>query len=714
MGEINYPKTRRNYVVDVLHGVSVADPYRWLEEETSEVQSWEEQQNSLASNILENWPDRGRLRKAIYRVMFGSIPGNSKVDEKEKITIKDWSQIDHTLDFDSKLPIFCGNSIFHIGRLQGEQQALLFATDKTSGKQRILVNPNNMQEEAGLDWFYPSTNGEYVAYGISHHGDEQSELYVIETSTGNVLSECIAFTSFARVCWLPDSSGFYYSGGMASDFEDAEKRLFFHMLGDTTKKEPELVRFYDPYVSPQISLNERYLVVNSSWEKPCAAFYQDRFGDGVWRPFLKDLEGESYGQFFGEYFFTLTTYCAPRGRIVSIPMETVDDKSTWREVVPEGKDILQQFVLVDNSIVISELHNAYSRLHIISLENGLDKIVELPGMGLIESTGAPDSSPFTVDGKNIYFCYVTFIEPSCIYKYSLETRELTALGKSSGLDSSELDSSGLMVRQLFYFSNDGLEVPMFLVHKNDLDLKNLHNVLLNGYGGWNINPAPSYLGTGRTCVLPFIEAGGIYAFACLRGGCELGRSWWQGGRREKKQNTFNDLYAAAEYLVAEGITTSKQLAIIGASNGGLLTATAVTQRPDLFQVVVSEVPLTDMIRSIKDPYLSSYMIEYGDPDDPEMFPTLLSYSPVHNVKDEVKYPATFILSGKNDIRCQPWNGRKLAALLQQATVSDAPILLKVVSGGHGPGISLGEKVERRTDILGFIMKQLGMRVADDS
>ena len=676
----------KKQLVEHPHGTLGDDHCRWLETDTPEVLLWEQQQNSVTDDHLGGWHGREALRQAIYRGIS-------------------YNETDHP--FGSSLPVFCNNKVFYTGRLKEEQHTVLFAMNQTSGVQEILVNPNDMGEDSDLDWFYPSPDGEYVAYGISRHGDEQSVLYIIETSTGTILPERIPFTSFCRISWLPDSSGFYYSGGIASDLENAEKWVFFHQLGCGIASEAEEVRLFDPYVSPQVSPCGRYLTVNRSWEKPCTAFYKERMSKAGWKPFLSDLEEETYGHFYNSCYYVLTTNGADRGRIVSIPMETADDRNTWKEIVPESQAVLQQFAIVDEHIIISELYNAYSRLRIISIEKRDEKLVELPGFGLIEIPGAPDSSPFSVNEKNVYFCYTTFLEPSRVYKYDLESGLLEAVGQENNLDLSHLT-----VEEVFYPSMDGTEVPMYLIYKKSTDFSCSHNVLLHGYGGWNLNIAPSYIGEGRTCVLPFVESGGIYAFACLRGGCELGRSWWQNGRREKKQNTFNDLYAAAEYLISKGLTTPRQLAAMGASNGGLLTAVAVTQRPDLFQAVVSEVPLTDMIRALQDPYLSSYKVEYGDPDELEMYDILMSYSPVHNVANETAYPATFILSGKNDIRCQAWNGRKFAALLQLATSSNNPVLLKIAEGGHGPGISLTAEVERRLDVLCFIMKYLGMEVAE--
>ena len=701
MSKIVYPKTKKQKNTEVLHGKIVEDDYRWLEDdENEEVVLWQSKQNDLADSILSNWPDREKLRQEIYRAMLV----DHDVENYNLDALNDWKKIDHSLEFDTLLPEFRPEHIFHVGKLQDAQQAVLFATKKLTGEKEILVNPNEIHPQAALDWFYPSPDGKYVAYGVSTGGDEQSVLSIIESNTKKILPDTINFTSFAKLTWLADSSGFYYSGGKSTDFIDAEKWVFFHKLGDESKKKAEEIRLKDPYVSPVLSEDGRYIMVNYSWEKPCAAYYQDRWGEKKWKSFLQDLNGESYGHFYGNNFFVLTNDNADRGRIISIPMDSVEDKSTWKEIVAESKAILQQFIIVEDYIVLSELYNAQSRLRIKNLKTNEDKIVELPGMGLIEPGGAPDTSPFNSDGKDVYFCYSTFTEPTGIYRYNLNNQKLEALDLES-----DIDLSHLTTKLCIYPSKDQAQVPLYLVYRKDLDLTKTHNVLLNGYGGWNINTAPSYIGTGRNCVLPFVEAGGIYAFACLRGGNELGRSWWLEGRREKKQNTFDDFYAAGEFLIEQAYTTKEKLAIIGASNGGLLTATAVTQRPDLFKVAVLEVPLTDMIRAVKDPYLSSYKVEYGDPEDPELFEVLISYSPVHNVIQDTNYPATFILSGENDIRCQPWNGRKMAALLQEATSGSSPILLKVVSGGHGPGLSLSETVERRLDMLGFIMRELDMK-----
>jgi prolyl oligopeptidase len=381
--------------------------------------------------------------------------------------------------------------------------------------------------------------------------------------------------------------------------------------------------------------------------------------------------------------------------------------------VPESEAVLRYFVLVNDRLVISELYNAHSRLRTVTLDGQREEIIPLPGFGLIRGAGLPNTPHLAVREAEIHFGYMTFTEPLRLYKYDLNAGTLEAQGPSP-----TRDLSHLATRQIAYTAKDGTDVTMFLVHRRDLNLDQPNPTLLHGYGGWNIVPAPGYVGGTLSggyvrCVLPFIEAGGVYAFANLRGGSEYGRGWWQAGRLKAKQNTFDDLYAAAESLISSGVTTQGQLATMGASNGGLLAAVAVTQRPDLFKVVVSQVPITDMVRSFNDPYTASCLVEYGDPREPDMFPVLLAYSPVHNIREQEPYPATLIQCGASDVRCPPWNGRKLAALLQQAASGDDPILLRVHRGaGHGAGLPLDGMVERDTTSLGFIMQQLGMRVTD--
>jgi prolyl oligopeptidase len=680
--KLAYPETRRDDVAESLHGIRIEDPYRWLEGDTPEVRGWEAQQNALAEAVLAEWPDRDRLRRAVRQALLEAAPD---------------AEAHPTTD---------GRFRFWLGSTLGGQYPALWVREGEGGWPRLLVDPNALEAGSNIDWFYPSRDGEYVAYGVSRNGNEQSVLHVVESASGRLLPGAIPHTSFCCLAWLPDSSGFYYSGGRASDFEDPEKWLFFHTLGEPAQREPEPVRFQEPYITPQLSPDGRYLVVTAGWEVRRVAYLLDRAAGGDWRPVMPNRGCESWGRFDADRYLMLTTYGAPRGRILSVPLATAPDETTWTEVVPQGEGTMRHFALADGRLVIGEIHEAVSRLRVFTMADGSERTVALPGLGKIEGLGDPTASPFSLVNGRVSFRYATFTEPARQYSFDVSMGDLLPEGAGRSL-------AHLEARRVYFTARDGARVPMFLVHRRGLDLSHPRPALLHGYGGWNLAPEPDYVGgRGYTrCVLPFVAAGGVYAFACLRGGTEYGRDWWQAGRLGRKQTTFDDFYAAAEHLIASGLTMPGQLAAMGASNGGLLAAAALTQRPDLFRAVVAEVPMTDMARCMNDPYLVPYRLEYGDPDDPEMLRVLLAYSPLHNVREGERYPAALFQCGRNDLRCQPWNGRKMAAALQRASAGPGPVLYKVQPGGHGPGISFDELLDRNATVVGFVMAQLGMRMA---
>lgn len=630
------------------------------------------------------------------------------------VSSRRWFGNDPALDGVSLLPLFRGERIFYLGRRDSTGPALLFVETREDGDPRVVLDPQVFAPGSQLDWFLPSPDGSYVAFDFSSGGDEQSTLAVFSCERESVLALRVPFASFARISWRCDSSGFYFSAGQASDFIDEAKYIYYYDISGGSVSAPEAVEPRDPHAVPVLSGSGRFLVVNRSWEKPVSAFYRHLEGGGGWRPFLSDWEGESYGAFDGDTFLVLTTHRAPRGRILAVPMAAAAENGfradSCEVVVAESPAVLRQFVLVGDELVLSEIVEAQSRIRIVNRKTDREEIFDLPGIGRIEE-GAPDASPFSVDGRDVYFVYATFTAPPRLFRLSLAQRTCEALGAEPL--SSLVPRTELRVRQEWVTARDGADVPLFIVTGGAAG-EGPRPLILHGYGGWNTTLAPAYVGSGRGCVLPFLEAGGVYVWAGLRGGCEGGRAWWQQGRREHKQNSFNDFYDAAEYLIGKGYTTPEQLAALGASNGGLLTAAALTQRPDLFAAVVSEVPLTDMVRALRGPFVSSYKEEYGDPDDPDMGKILRSYSPFHNVRKGRAYPAVYIQSGISDVRCQAWNGRKLAARLQDASSSGAPVFCHIVSGGHGPGLSAAERVYRRKHILGFIMKALGMNFPDET
>jgi prolyl oligopeptidase len=684
---MRYPPTKRTDQASVIQGITIADPYRWLEESSKEVSDWDRLQAELTDQYLRKWPDHLKLEDRICSLF-----------------VTDSSSYCHDREYCSGLPRFSGSFEFQLRVRSGGLLPGLFFRSQAQPGWRLLVDPEDVEPGSFIDWFYPSPDGSYVAFGLSKGGDEQSVLYIIETASAKLLPEVILFTSFCRLAWLPDSSGFYHSAGLVSDVKKAEKHLFFHLLGRVSS-EIEPIRFNDVCITPNLSPDGRYLTVNVNWEMPKAKWYKDLHGEKVWKPFLDKIDGAAYGLFWGGRYLALTTDQAPRGRIIAVPPDDPGNRNRWREVVGESLGVMKYFLVAGNYIVINELYNACSQLRIVSLNNKAERTVKLPGIGLIRSRDALDYPTLSTDGTSVYFIYETFTEPGRLYRYELEGNILEPVSSKPAYD-----LSNITVRQTYYPAKDGVKVPMFLVHRNDLNLKKANPTIIYGYGGWNYVPSPSCLAGNHNLFLPFVEAGGICAYPGIRGGCEFGQNWWFSGRRLNKQTTFNDFYAAAEYLIGKGYTSSDKLAIFGRSNGGLLIAVAIVQRPDLFAVAVAEVPIIDLIRIMQDSFTRSYLPEYGDPEDPEMLSVLLSYSPLHNISNGCNYPAALFISSESEIHSPAWNSRKITAMLQYASISGRPVLFKKFSGGHGPGLSVDQQVERKKAILGFIMQNLGMRM----
>lgn len=661
------------------------DALIWLEGNGDEVDSFDARQNERTDGHLGQWPDRERLRARFCSQLKGGEAQGRPLGAR------------------------FGAREFYLRQPDGAGHSALFVSDDQG--ERLLVDPvEHSGPESTLDWFHPSPSGNLVAYGVSRLGDEQSVLHVIQAQNSTDTGIAVPHVSFGEVAWLPGEEGFYFGGGVASDHVDANKRLFFLPLEEGRPREAEPIDLGDPFVHPQLSESGRYLTVTRSWEKPQVAFYRDlQAGDG-WRPFLGHLDGETFGAFGGDTFYVLSTAGAPRGRILAIPMEHAEEPERWTELVPEGSAVLRSVQVVADRLILVEVYEGSARLRLVSLEDGSQTVIEPPGVGMIAPESGNSTPPLLVRGDEVAFRWSQFERPSRTLRLDLATLRLS---EANGAPARE-QPSNFVVRRGSAPTKDGKLVPYFLVHAAGLEAEEPRPTLIYGYGGWNLPAGPRWLGAGGAGVLPFLEAGGLYVSAALRGGSELGRDWWMDGRREAKQNTYDDLYAVTEHLIAQGIADPQRVAVRGRSNGGLLTAVAVTQRPDLFTAVVSEVPLTDMLRGMEHPYLASYKVEYGDPDDPRFHKILRAYSPVHNVRKGTEYPATLILSARHDLRCQPWHGRKLAALMQEATTASEPILLRIAPGGHGAGLTDGQWTDRNTDVIGFLMQQLGMRLAPEA
>jgi prolyl oligopeptidase len=652
------------------------DPYHWLEDDSAEALAWQERRNAAAEERLRTW--NGGLRLA------AGVAAHRQV----------------SLVF---APQRCGERWFQLAGTETGQEPALYAGDRLGDHANVVVDPNSWPGTAvSLDWFSPSPQGAFVAFGLSERGSEQSVLHIRETASGRLLPERIPYTSFGVVAWLPDESGFFYNAGLGLDTEQPQKHLFFHRLGESAPSEPEsaIVREDEEFIFPQVSADGRWVVAVSSEVEPRPDAIREVAGDGSWGPFLVECPGTFAGFPHDDSYVAVTTDGAPRGRVVSIPLASPRDRSTWRDLVGEGEGVLRGASLVGEHLAIVDLLETHSRIRIFSLEGRLEDEVPLPSEGTVGlSCGLSHvmMEPMIVpDGDGLLFVFSGFARPPALYRYAIGDRRLETVT----LPRPQLP--GIVADLERCSARDGAEVTFWIVRRADAEQP--APTLFHGYGGWNIAYGlPSYLGV----LAPFVEVGGTLVLPHLRGGGEHGEEQWHEARFEHKQRTFDDLYDVAEAVVDRKISAGDRLALVGASNGGLLAGAALAQRPDLFRVVVPLVPLLDMLRFGRDPYAAEYAVEYGDPSDPAFAPTLRAYSPYHNIRDGVSYPATLVVCGDADIRCPPWHGRKLVARLEQASVSEGPIMLRVVKdAGH-----LTTVTRSAHEWLGFVMAELGMMPA---
>ncbi len=703
------PATEARPVVDDLHGEKVTDPYRWLEGDitdparmglmTPEVATWTDTQNAYTRSKFDNLPGRAGVERRVRELLESGSIGT---------------------------PRSFGGFTFYTKQLGAQAQPVLYVKDRTNGPARVLLDPVTVDESGltSLDWYSPSQDGTLVAFGMSRAGDENSTLYILETRTGEWLSDEIP-GKVSLSGWLPDHRSFVYS--RLEDINDAySDTTAIHEVGRHWTQDPVLLRQRDvaaiykglnksqdelarlrttwgPGATP--SRDGRWLAVtywtgtssNDVWVADLDAWR--RTGELSLTPVLIGAEGRNAPFVHGDTFYMQTYVDAPNGRIVAIDPYNPDPVK-WRDIVPHRRDaILNGYGLARGILTASYLMDASTRIELFRLNGEAIGPLALPGIG---SAGLSTAS----DRTTAYLRYESFNEPATIYRVDLATPQAPAqLWERIDIP---FEGSTLEVKRVKYTSKDGTEVGMFIVYPKGIQLNGQNPTILYGYGGFNIAMDPFF----STTYVPWFEAGGVLAVANLRGGGERGLEWHRAGQMERRQNVFDDFIAAAEYLSDNGYTNPQKLGIMGGSNGGLLTGAAVTQRPDLFSAVYIGVPLLDMLRFEKFLMARFWVPEYGTAENPEHFKFLRAYSPYQNVKPGTKYPATLITAGENDTRVHPMHARKMAALMQASTSADPsvdPILLKVDrEAGHGQGKPLHLRVRDTTDNIMFFMWQLGV------
>lgn len=689
------PPTEAGALLETLHGVEVADPYRWLEGSAApevgagggdldrRVTAWTAAQNAHTRAVLDGVAGRGALEKRLRELM-----------EVEAVTA----------------PTAAGERIFFWRRERGQAQWAACVCHGFEGEVRVLVDPIRLDPHGrtSLAWTVPNHDGTLLAFGLFRAGDEKTVLHVLDVDRGTRLGDEIA-GAVQDVFWLPDSSGFFYRR-LADLADPYSAQIRFHRLGAPAAEDPvlfaqhregPLATTWGPFAAA--SRDGRWLLLgywtgtdaNDLW-----AVDLDRWrrrGEFVPVAVVTGRAARSFGPVAGDTLFLHTNLDAPNGRVVAVDL-TAPEPAKWRQVVAERPDaVLEAVALARGQLVLTYLADAAGQVERCSLDGAPLGGVELPGVGSVEVVAEPDSAEALLS-------FSGFDQPPAVYRLDLATGRLTLWMRPEV----PLDGSRIAVHRVRFASRDGTEVPMFVVHRRDLRPDGDHPTVLGGYGGFGISQTPAF----SAGLLAWLEAGGVYAVANLRGGGELGRAWHLAGMGDGKQRVFDDFIAAAEWLIATGYTRPERLAIVGGSNGGLLIGAALTQRPDLFAAAVCRVPLLDMLRYHNFLMGRYWVPEYGSADDPDQFAVLHAYSPYHHVRDGVAYPAVLLTAGENDARVHPLHARKMAARLQAATTSDPrqrPVLLSVErDAGHGLGKPLADQVRESADQWGFLTWQLGL------
>ncbi|QBD80333.1 S9 family peptidase [Ktedonosporobacter rubrisoli] len=683
---MNIPATRRGDVVDDYHGTKVADPYRWLEDATSEeVIAWSEAQNALTRQYLADLPGRETLKSRFTELL--NYPKYS-VPSRE------------------------GEHYFFSWNTGLQNQAVLYKQKTLKDTASLVLDPNALSADGtvALTSQYYSKDGELLAYSISASGSDQQEIKIRRIVDGSDYAETIKWCKFASIAWRHDNRGFYYDrfpepGSVPAEDESRFCKVYWHTLG-TPQSDDQLI-FERPDAkelsfSPSISDDGKYLLL-TVWQGTDSnnRFYYRPVVSGDPFTFIRLLdEGDANYTFLGNdgpIFYFRTNQGAPRGRIIAIDTQRPECEN-WQELVGEQEDVLDFALIVNHQFVTVYMHDAHHVVKLYRLDGSFEGEVALPTLGSIaEVSGKPEQT-------ELFFSFTSFLYPPTIYRYDLIDGSLSRLHEPV----IKFKQEDYETTQVFYPTKDGTRVPMFLTHKKGLKLDGQNPVLLYGYGGFDISITPFF----DTNALLWLELGGIYAVANLRGGGEYGEDWHQAGMLEKKQNVFDDFIAAAEWLIAERYTSAARLAIIGGSNGGLLTGACLVQRPDLYGTVICQVPVIDMLRYHRFTVGRFWIPEYGDAEhNAEQFAFLYAYSPLHNVKKDIAYPPTLIVTADSDDRVVPAHAKKFTATLQEANSGEHPILLRLeMKAGHGLGKPTSKIIEEESDILAFLCNQLNIEI----
>ncbi len=667
-----YPETKERIVKDTIFEFVIEDPYRWLEDvDNEEVKEWIKKQNEFARKFLDSIPERKEIEEEYFKIL-----------SKERISA----------------PVVYGDKFFFFKRKGEENHAILYMSKNEFNpeKAEIILNPNEWSEEGiiSLDFFYPSFDGRYIAYGKSEKGSEASTLYIFDTENKKLLPDEIPETKWTSVAWLKDNSGFYY--GRNEGGEKFLPRIYFHKVGDKYENDKyilgkELSDTEIPSVYSSKDGKYLFLEVSKGWDKN--DLYFKKIEDEKFIPIAKDLDGIFEAKVYKDYIYIKTNYNAPNYKLIRVNAENPDlNKSEI--IIPEGKGVLKDFTFCGGKIIFTIKEDTYYRLFIADLNGKIEYEIKTPQKGSIWIREKDYDSP------EFYYVFTSFFYPYSIHKFNLNNFKDTLIFQ----EKMDFNVNEYTQKFLFYTSKDGTKIPMYIIHKKKIKLNGKNPLILTGYGGFGLGISPYFMET----LIPFLKREGIFAIAGIRGGDEYGENWHREGMREKKQNVFDDFISAAEYLINKKYTNPEKLAIMGGSNGGLLVGAVMTQRPELFKAVYCGIPLLDMIRYHKFGVAHIWITEYGNPDKEDDFKYLYAYSPYHNLKENRKYPSVFFKTSEFDGRVHPMHAMKMAAKMQKISKDNLIILYVEEKAGHGAGKPLKKIIKSITDEYIFLMWQLGM------
>jgi prolyl oligopeptidase len=681
---MKYPVTATTNQVDIYHGVTVADPYRWLEDDNSpETKAWVQTQNSVTFGWLAQIPERATIKKRLTQLWNYERYG---------------------------VPHKKGSRYFFTRNDGLQNQSVLYTQPALDAPPVVLLDPNKFSTDGtvALAGYAISDDGHLMAYGLSASGSDWEEWRVRDVRTGRDLPDVVKWVKFSGASWTKDGAGFYYSR-YDEPMETAKltkanyfHKLCYHRLG--TPQSADRLVYHRPDqkdwgFNGNVTDDGRYLVISSTQgtDPKNRVFVQDLQQAGApIAPLLTDFDADyNFIDNDGPVFWFRTDLNAPRGRIIAIDI-TKPARVNWKELIPQTRDTLAGANVVGGRFIVSYLHDAHSQVKLFDLAGKFLREVELPGLGSAGGFGGKR------DETETFYSFTSYTVPGVIYRFDARTGASTIFRQPKVA----FDPAAFETKQVFYTSKDGTLVPLFITHRRGLALDGRNPTLLYGYGGFGISLTPSF----SVSMLAWLELGGVFAVANLRGGGEYGEEWHQAGTKLNKQNVFDDFIAAGEWLVANKYTSPKKLAIAGGSNGGLLVGAVETQRPDLFSAALPAVGVMDMLRFHKFTIGWAWASDYGSSDNAEEFKALFAYSPLHAIKPGTKYPATFITTADHDDRVVPAHSFKFAAALQAAQAGRAPVLIRIeTKAGHGAGKPTTKLIDEVADKWAFLVKILKVK-----